>query len=314
MRRKIIRQGNHSYTLTLPIEWVRELSLDEGSEVELKQEGNDLLVIPSTLKKRLPSTISVNLKELEKSEERTIRNILNQAYRKGYDKIVLQLRDKQELKDVKEIVKSSLLGFEVVEEKESNCVVQSIAEPSSENYQAILRKLFFIIQEEGNEIFLDFAAQKVEKLDERKNVKDSFDNYTNFLRRIIARDKIGGSMDSYLHYVIVSRMSLVEHAYYYMYKRAAKEKKLSVQKKTLKFLEETNSLFKLLHQALFEKDFQKTHEVGVQKEKLIFEELYQLLEKSKGIDNIILYHCGEIIRLTHMISTNIFGLIEYKEQ
>ncbi len=44
MRRKIIQQGNNSYTLTLPIGWVRDENILPGTEVIVEQEDKHLIV------------------------------------------------------------------------------------------------------------------------------------------------------------------------------------------------------------------------------------------------------------------------------
>ena len=44
MRRKIIKQGNNSFTLTLPIKWVKENSIEKQNEVEVDYFEKDLIL------------------------------------------------------------------------------------------------------------------------------------------------------------------------------------------------------------------------------------------------------------------------------
>ena len=53
MRRKIIKQGNNSYTLTLPIKWIRQLNLDKESELEIEESQHKLTLTPSGKQKRI---------------------------------------------------------------------------------------------------------------------------------------------------------------------------------------------------------------------------------------------------------------------
>jgi len=305
MRRRIIKQGNNSYTLTLPINWIREEKLDQGGEVEVEQEDSHLAIsIPKDLRRR-ESAITLEIKDYN---ERTVRNILNQAYRKGYDKIIINNPNEKQFEDIREITRNTLLGFEIIRE-EKNCVVQKIAEPTGENFDAILRKIFFYIADDSQEIMQEFQNKKYD-LKKRVYNKNIVDNYTNLCRRLVIKERIGGSKNSYFMFEIVSRLSLIYHAYYYMYKYAS-EKKLSPSKETLKILSEANEMFGIFHEAFYSKDLDKAHKLGVIKDKL-YQELYTLFGKIKGPENVMLYHIGEIIRLTHMQSTNIFGLIEFK--
>tara|TARA_Y100000034_G_C6907887_1_gene421903 strand:- start:5724 stop:6662 length:939 start_codon:yes stop_codon:yes gene_type:complete len=310
MRRKIIKQGNNSYTFTLPIQWIREEKLENGGEVEINQEDNRLIIgIPKDLR-RPDSSITLNLDDYN---ERTIRNILNQTYRKGYDQIILNFKDKKQVEDIKDITRNTLLGFEVVGEKDKKCIVQNIAEPSGERFNVILRKIFFLIKTEGEDILQDFKNKKINNLKERNNIKNSIDNYTNFCRRMIIKDRIGGTKNSYLMMIIVSRLSLIHHGYYYMYKFASSNKKLNLSKESLEILEKVNYAFNLLEDSFYEKDLNKSHKIGLLKNEIIFDKIYKLLQKTRGVENIILYHLGEIMRLIHMESTNIFGLTDMKK-
>jgi len=44
MKRKIIRQGNNAYTLTLPISWIRQNSLTPKDELNIIEHGRILKI------------------------------------------------------------------------------------------------------------------------------------------------------------------------------------------------------------------------------------------------------------------------------
>ena len=44
MKRKLILQGNKSYTLTLPINWIKEQNLESGDDLEVMPQDTDLLI------------------------------------------------------------------------------------------------------------------------------------------------------------------------------------------------------------------------------------------------------------------------------
>jgi phosphate uptake regulator len=307
MRRKIIKQGNNSFTLTLPIDWIRDSNLDGGSDIEINQEDNNLLISLPKDTRKFDSTITLDIKDYT---ERTIRNVLNQTYRKGYDKITLQIKNKEQQAYIRDITETTLLGFEVVEETPNKSVIQNIAEPSSEKFNVIFRKIFFSIQREAKEILEDFKQQKTKNTSQRKQTKDNVDKYTNLCRRLIIKDKIGGTKNSYLLLHIASRLSLIDHGYYYMYQFASEQKQLKISKEVIEVLERVNKLFELFSEAFYTKNIEKTHKIGVEKINLLDKTIKTLLQETKGTDNVLLYHLGEITRLIHMQSTNLFGLLD----
>jgi len=307
MRRKIIKQGNHSYTLTMPVGWIREQKLESGGEVEIMQEDNSLLIsLPKDVRVE-ETAIRLPTKDYN---ERTLRNILNQTYRKGYDKIILLSPNKEQLEIVRELTRNTLMGFEVISESSESCTVQKIAEPSGENFDSILRKIFFYIEDDSKEILEEFQSGKIKNMKKMQNSKDVVDNYTNLCRRLIIKEKISGTKNSYLLFTIVSYLSLIHHAYYYMYKFASSQKNLKISKETLELLEQANHLFSLFQEAFYKKDLDKIHQIAMLKDALIAGKLYTFLQKCSGPENVLLYHIGEFIRTTHMSSITLFGLID----
>jgi len=302
MRRKIIKQGHNSYTLTLPIKWIKEHHLDGGDEIDLNLQDNGILINPG-IKKNIKQSVTIDLHDYCTY---TIRSILYQNYRKGFDKITLKYHSEKQLKAIKEDTRKNLLGFEVVEEKNNTCIIENITEPSSEKFNIIMRKVFLLIIEEAKEIVQDITHKKY-NIAKRNEHKNTIDNFTNYLRRCIIKDKVGGLKDSYLLFHIVSKLSLIHHSYYYLHLFMSKEKR-ALSSDVLKMLEQTVDYFTLFYNAFYKKDIKMTDKTQHTKTKLFKDSLYPSMLKKKGIDNRALLHIGEIIRLTQVASTVCFGM------
>lgn len=306
MRRKIIKQGNNSYTLTLPLNWIKENEIETIKEIQINEEENNLIIsIPKETKKINNDKIKIDLKEYN---ERTIRNILNNIYRKGYDLILLKYKNKEQLKEIKKITRNTLLGFEITEFDESKIIIENITEPSVEKYENILRKIFIITKNETKDILEILESQNTNyDFEKRKEIKNMIDDYTNFTRRLIIKNKIGGHKDSYFNYSLSSRISLIHHSYFYMYKYIVENSLVIKNKATLELLKKTNEIYELLEKAIFTRNIDLAHEVANKKNELL-NKTYKLLEITKGKENIILYHIGESIRLIHLTSNILFGI------
>ena len=44
MRRKLVKQGDNALTITLPAAWTRVHQLTPGNEVDVRQEGQELIL------------------------------------------------------------------------------------------------------------------------------------------------------------------------------------------------------------------------------------------------------------------------------
>lgn len=303
MIRKIIKQGNKSYTFTLPISWIKENNLKGSDEIETNADGQYLILCP---KKGIQESDKETFFDLANFGERVIRNILNQSYRQGYDKIRLEFHSPEQLKIVREITEDSLLGFAIVEEKGKHCMLQNIAEPAKERYDIILRKVFLTIKMEAEDILEEFRKAAPKDIEKRIRQKNTVDKYNNYLRRVIISNKAGGAGKSHLQYHLVSLLSMIHHAYYYLV-LAAKDMKVGhLEKDVDKLFSSTNSLLDDLYETYY-KDPNIDFEVGRKKIKLFTETIYPLINSSSK-QRVIVYHLAEVIRLVQQCSSVVYGI------
>ena len=305
MIRKIIKQGNKSYTFTLPIDWIKEYNLKGSDEIEIIEDESSLIITP---KKKAEDLRNEIVFDLQNFGERAIRNIINQAYRQGYDKITLHFHSKQQIELINDITENSLLGFAVVEEKNERCVLQNIAEPSKDRYDIILRRVFLTIKIDSEEILSDFQNGNQQNMEKRIQQKNVFDKYTNYLRRVILSHKIGGRRNSYLLYHLISQLSVIYHTYYYLSKTADKMKIKTLEKDVEGIFVKVNDHFMDLYHEYFNNDLNLDYKIGMQKIKIFEENIYPLMTKNSK-QNVIVYHLGEITRLVQLSSSVVHGMI-----
>lgn len=296
MKRKLIKQGAGGFTVTLPIDWIREHNLEQGAEVET-EEIEEGILISSGIKKKEKS---INL-DITKHDKRMTLNLLNQSYRLGYDTIKINYKDQEQAAWIEEITKS-LLGFESLERKETSCILQNIAEPDEEKFDVILRKIFLEILEISEKVEKKIET-KEETENEMKSKKEQVDKLTNYARRAIIRKR--RDTKTPLLYGIITQLSLISHAYIYLLEYASK-KKYKLNKKGVEHLKRVNEMFRKYYEAFYEKDFIKLNMIG--KEKILLESVNNmLLEQSSGAETVLLAYMREIIRNVHMCTPVTIG-------
>ena|SRR3989338_841745 len=303
MKRKIIRLGQATYVMSLPSKWIRESNLNKGDYIEVEEKDGNLIISTQKAAQRTEVTL-----DLHNFNERTIQNVLNQTYRKGFDVIRLKYATSEQLKSVRRITKETLLGFEVVKEEKGFCTLENIAEPSVEKYDVILRKLFLVIKNEAEEIILEVKEGTLTNQARRDEIKNNVDNYTNFIRRLIIKYKIQGAKDSYLLFYAISLLSLIHHGYYYLYQYLGEKKNIHLSAETKHVFQKVNELFTTYYAAFYKNDYTLAHQISVDRKKIMQQEIYPLLEAHKGIENVVLSCLNEIMRMIHLSSTAIFGL------
>lgn len=303
MRRKIIKQGNNSFTVTLPVSWIRKNHIK--SEVDVEEIDNNIIISTEGGKKPI-SEINVNLKNYE---IRSIKNIIFQLYRQGYDKITCKLNNKDQANIVRNIVSQNLLGFEVVDETAGRIVIENIAEPSQDKFDTLFNKLFFIIKTNAREILDDIENHVNSKLEKHTTTKNMFDVYTNLLRRLILKYNKSGNKESYLLFFAVSQLSYIQHAMFYLYKDYTKKPKSKADAKSIEFMRDYCDILDLLYTVYAKKNIDAAHEIG-QKYLEYKDKMLEFLDSRSGHKSII-HHLLTGLRHVHLSTTVVFGLHEY---
>ena len=307
MKRKIIKLGQATYVASLPSKWIRENQLEKGDYLDVEEEDNSLVL--RTKKKLKFSEARIDVTSYK---NKNIGNILNQTYRKGFDKVHVKYKTQEQFNEISRLTRETLLGFDIVEQNENYCLLANIAEPGEDKFEVLLRKLFLSIKHEATEIIDELRKGNSSEMQKRNEIKNSIDKYTNIIRRMIIKYQIHGNKNSYLLFYSTSLLSLIHHAYYYMYKYAHDKDKLS--KTTFGILDDSVKLFDEYYRAFYKKDLNITHDLIMKKVELVDKEGYKLLEKSKGHESVVLYHTLEAVRLIQMASTVIFGHVQEGEE
>src|SRR3989338_4476099 len=166
MKRKLIRQGHNTMTVTLPIQWVKKLNLKPGDDIDLTENNGSL-------------TISAEGKSKEKATVIDITNFtipllwrfVQSAYRSGCDEIKLKfdptnknhedayhyytsnfdyrlLGDKVSTKSALVMLQSVVdrfIGMGIIETGKDYCIIKELGEPTMKEFENSLRRIFLVI-------------------------------------------------------------------------------------------------------------------------------------------------------------------------
>jgi phosphate uptake regulator len=199
MQKRITAQGpkdRKSYTVTLPIEWVKKEKIDKNRSVELNVVGNTV-------------TISSQVEE----QERVIVNgedyrgslikVMQGLYRAGVNEIKVNFESNSTLEECQSITEKYLIGYEVIEQKKDYLVIKDITRESEEDFKIIFRRIFLILLEiTGNE-----DQAQMNSLD--KTLK----KLTNYCQRILIKKGHIEFRKIPFYYLILDRIEKISDEY-----------------------------------------------------------------------------------------------------
>tara|TARA_Y100000310_G_scaffold202976_1_gene203219 strand:- start:7 stop:897 length:891 start_codon:yes stop_codon:yes gene_type:complete len=176
------------------MKWVKKIGLREEGEVDIDELNNNLVVSAEGGQEEA-KRIAVDLSELDRS---TYEKIITALYVSGYDEIEftssspelpdLKLKKDFPLRKVVNLYINRFVGFEIVSQTENKIVVKSVSKESPEEFDTILRRIFFLILE-FQEVLLASLDKKNSNLHEMGY--ESYDHiykFRNYAERLLMKD------------------------------------------------------------------------------------------------------------------------------
>ncbi len=226
--------GKRSCVITLPSSWLQEQGLEAGAEVDVEQEGTILLV--STKKGRKLRQFTADIQELDIMLNRYIGAL----YKAGYDDITLSVEKKQ-LKTIENVLKRTLVGFEIIKITKDSVHIQRIAELDTLDVDTLIKQIFFTLQVIGEELIEAIHNQDQVKISEIIGKDDQVNRLADSARRYL--NKRQGDC---LSYAFVEQLENIGDSYKRLGRAALEKKRIS-----LKSLQHLNELLKSIYRLYY---------------------------------------------------------------
>jgi phosphate uptake regulator len=168
MKRKIIKQGHNTLTITLPSEWVKKLNLNPGDEIDLDQRDSSLILNGHERCKDKKAVIDITNFTIP-----LLWRFFQSAYRSGCDEIKIvfdpnkkdyedayhyyttqfeysKLGEKVPSKPALAMIQGLVdrfIGMGIIETGKNYCIIKEMGEPSVREFESSLRRVFLVIFE-----------------------------------------------------------------------------------------------------------------------------------------------------------------------
>lgn len=281
MRRKIISQGNNSFTVTLPIGWIRECGLKGGEDVNIVEDEGKLVMSPEIIKKKKEVSVLV-----DEEYEKNIRFLLNELYRQGYDKVKIQVKNKKTIEIIQSLVEILFFDMEIMEKTENSCVLEVISEPTLENYNSILKKMIFIIHES-----MDLLINRKKGIG---NMTNKYRKYDNFCRRYTfsyMKGREGFEMYSLLVHLLMIQTDINRLS-----------ENIPKKPTDLNTFKDVAALYKEVYTAFFKRDRQELYNANKKVNAFVLKNI------KKGKLSIVAHYAVEIARVLYSSIVPMIGI------
>lgn len=231
MKRKIIKQGHNTLTMTLPSEWVKKLNLKGGDEVDVFDNSGSLVINGKQHDEIKSTTIDIIGLSVP-----MLWRFFQSAYREGYDEIKLVYNSERDYESAynyyasqfeykrmgEEPIKKSALnmiqelvdrfiGIEIIDHGEGYCIIREMGELSAKEFDNSLRRIFLLIQELFDTLIKIIKNKKIGNISICKTIHTmdtNIDRFIDYCCRI--NNKINDSSFQKNKQVMFSTLFLLE--------------------------------------------------------------------------------------------------------
>jgi len=228
MEKKLTAQGpkdRKSYTVTLPIEWVKKEKLDRIKQVELDIVGNKIIISPH---KNIREQVLINGDDYCNC----IIKVIQGLYRSGVIEIKLFFSDSKLLNQITQIVEK-LIGYEIIEQKKDYIIIKEITKENDEDFRVIFRRIFLLL----------LGYSEIEEIEQADLLDKNIKKLINYCERILIKKGHTEFTKIPLYYLILDRFEKISDEFVWLLETDAKERNKQDFREINRLLRDAYELF-----------------------------------------------------------------------
>ncbi|MBT5023135.1 hypothetical protein HOK51_06415 [Candidatus Woesearchaeota archaeon] len=291
MKRKLVKQGNNALTLTVPAEWIKKYGLSAGSEVEIDEQGTNLVLFSE--KEYDIKTAKIDLTGLNKT---LIFAYITAAYRKGCDEIEIIFGKSEDIRAVQNVVDSSL-GMAIMRQSDKGCLIKDMTGSGDMDFDTVVRRIFLLLKNMAEDS-LDALKKKDKQILSNMLYQDmNVNKFANFCLRLLSKKGYKNFTDTNaMHYIISSLENIGDEYTRLCMDFEDYEFTKEINKRNLKLFEHVNEFFDYFYKLYYKFDNDSALELLKRKDKIS-----AMIDKQMHTNDVyetkLLYHLSKIIHL-----------------
>ncbi|MBD3164548.1 AbrB/MazE/SpoVT family DNA-binding domain-containing protein [Candidatus Woesearchaeota archaeon] len=239
MKRKIIRQGNNTLTITLPRKWTQDFKISQGDELDLEITGNRIVL--STQKKATKEKTTKDISNLKS----VLPLCILLMYRKGYDEIELHFDNPKLIFLISNLVHQ--IGFHILEQGSNHCILKTLSDVDDMDSSEMIRKLFLSIKIKLEKIIESLQQNDPFLLQSIIAMNETPGKIKNFCYRLVSKKRFDKSDLGSYYLAILRDLDNLDSLLNILINSISGISDLKSQKKLLSTLEEFERLFELYY-------------------------------------------------------------------
>ncbi len=317
MKRRIVKHGSNTLTVSLPAKWCKRFNIKNGDEIDVEEQGRSILLKTEGTCNLLTKVINID----GLNQELIWRSFIS-AYREGYNEIILKFSDigktydvslsslrilekrlKMRTMEIIHDVVSRCIGMEIIEQEKNFCIVKDLGETSQKEFENTLRRVFLLLISVAEES-LNGVKEKSESLEYSVvSIDVNIDRFSDFCMRVLNKIGYKDSNKTNKLYAIIIILEMLGDDYKKIVINFSESKNKEIRPKLINLYEEINKLLNMFYEFFYKFDNKKAMD--------IYEKNEQINEYTKTINKLNELEV-RILGLLFKIRTEIADLVYMK--
>lgn len=231
MKRKIVKHGGGTLTISLPSNWVKSNNVKPGQSLNIEAVRGKLLISMQD-KTFEPVTIS-----LDGGGDWYIGKIIRHLYTSGFDEMNIKYSSPKQLPQIRQDL-NLLTGLELVKSEKNVCKLKCMVHTDESEYDQIVKKIMWILLSKLDYLFEEGEKGNFEMSEEIKELHITLCRLCNLCKRLINKKEIFDSVNAKYAYDFFNAIIEISVLVNYCYEHLNTQKKPKLSESELQFLKE----------------------------------------------------------------------------
>lgn len=184
--RRIQLSGGSTYIISLPKNWIDELKIKVGQNITIVKNSNQSITLFSREQNDEGKSIAV-IHTSQKDSGNSVKRKIIAAYLAGYKTIQIKTKGmkipSEHTRSVRELVRSSMIGTEIVESSSESMTIQILTRLPELSFETALKRMYLMATNMVKESIEALEEADISHADEVVNMDDEVDRFGLYMRR-----------------------------------------------------------------------------------------------------------------------------------
>lgn len=210
MKRRIVKHGKSTLTISLPSSWVKKNNLKPKSDIEVEEKGPNLII--KTKKGEEFLKTSLDIKDNYKTGIRYICSF----YRKGCDELHISYDDPSYLARIEQCLAEDILGYEIVKNGKTWCVIKDIPGTKFEGFNTLINRIWIMLTSIANDLYESMKEKDKATIEGIKSLDTRINKFTNYCIRVLNKKGHPDYKNIPIYYRLLRELEEIGDLYKYL--------------------------------------------------------------------------------------------------